>query len=182
MAPSRVALVRAVNLGGGTVVGMEALRHMGEAMGLQDVRTVLRSGNLVFREERSSSLDLERRLAAEATHALGIRTEFFVRTREEWHSICERNPFPEAASSDPSHLVVTVLKQAPSTRSWESLRAAIPGREQVEGGGREAYLVYPDGIGRSRLTARLIERHLGTIGTSRNWNTVSRLDALLSPG
>ncbi len=40
------------------------------------------------------------------------------------------------------------------------------------------YIVYPDGIGRSRLTGTLIETKLGTRGTGRNWNTVVKLEAL----
>jgi len=48
----------------------------------------------------------------------------------------------------------------------------------VHGDGQQAYIVYPDGIGRSRLTAALIERKLATRGTARNWNTVMKLAAL----
>jgi uncharacterized protein (DUF1697 family) len=44
--------------------------------------------------------------------------------------------------------------------------------------GRCAYIVYPDGIGRSRLTAAMIEKHLETRGTARNWNSVLKLDTL----
>ena len=44
--------------------------------------------------------------------------------------------------------------------------------------GREAYIVYPDGMGRSRLTATVIDRALKTSGTARNWNTVRKLAAL----
>ena len=39
------------------------------------------------------------------------------------------------------------------------------------------YLYAPDGIGRSKLAAQ-VEKKLGVPGTSRNWNTVSRLIAL----
>jgi uncharacterized protein (DUF1697 family) len=45
-------------------------------------------------------------------------------------------------------------------------------------GGRELYIVYPDGIGRSKLTIAVIERTLATRGTARNWNTVRKLGAL----
>jgi uncharacterized protein (DUF1697 family) len=38
--------------------------------------------------------------------------------------------------------------------------------------------VYPDGIGRSRLTNRVIETKLDTRGTGRNWNTVLKLAEL----
>jgi len=48
----------------------------------------------------------------------------------------------------------------------------------VAGAGREIFAVYPDGIGRSRLTMAVIEKHLGVRGTARNWNTVLKLDAL----
>jgi uncharacterized protein (DUF1697 family) len=52
------------------------------------------------------------------------------------------------------------------------------GPEILHGEGRQACIVYPDGIGRSRLTAALIERKLATRGTARNWNTVMKLAAL----
>jgi uncharacterized protein (DUF1697 family) len=41
--------------------------------------------------------------------------------------------------------------------------------------GNQLYVVYPAGIGRSRLTLKLIERELGTRGTGRNWNTVLKI-------
>jgi uncharacterized protein (DUF1697 family) len=56
----------------------------------------------------------------------------------------------------------------------------VGGRERVIGAGRQAYIVYPDGIGRSKLTASLIESRLKTRSTSRNWNTVRKLDQMLS--
>jgi uncharacterized protein (DUF1697 family) len=61
-----------------------------------------------------------------------------------------------------------------------ALQKAIVGREIVRAQGRSAYIVYPDGIGRSKLTAAMIEKKLGTRGTGRNWNTVLKLAALAS--
>jgi uncharacterized protein (DUF1697 family) len=70
------------------------------------------------------------------------------------------------------------LKSAPRAPQVEALRAAIKGRERVEVDGRHAYLFYPDGIGRSKLTNAVIESRLGARGTGRNWNTVQKLAAL----
>ena len=53
-----------------------------------------------------------------------------------------------------------VLKQAPNPADVKVLRAGITGREVVEAVGAQAYLVYPDGVGRLRLTTELIERTL----------------------
>jgi uncharacterized protein (DUF1697 family) len=59
-----------------------------------------------------------------------------------------------------------------------ALQGAIKGREQVRVKGRQAYITYPDGIGRSKLTMAVIEKALGTRGTGRNWNTVLKLGDL----
>lgn len=175
-----IALLRAVNLGGATQVSMSALRGLLAQMGFRDVRSLLQSGNLVFRQDDARASDLEHRLEERSARSLGLRTDFFVRTEAEWRRIIERNPFPREAARDPSHLVVTALRTRPSADAWEALRAAIRGPERFVGAGRQAYIVYPDGIGRSKLTARLIEDTLGTRGTSRNWNTVTKLGALAS--
>ena len=109
---------------------------------------------------------------------MGFEAEFFVRSAADWRSIVKSNPFPGEAARDPNHLLVTVLKTAPSPRQWQDLADAITGREKVVPSGRVGYFVYPDGIGRSKLTPTLLERKLGTRGTSRNWNTVRKLDEL----
>jgi uncharacterized protein (DUF1697 family) len=51
-------------------------------------------------------------------------------------------------------------------------------REIVRAKGRQAYIYYVDGVGRSKLTNSLIEQKLGTRATGRNWNTVLKLGAL----
>ena len=71
-----------------------------------------------------------------------------------------------------------LLKDAPESAAVSGLQKAIVGREVVRATGRQAYIVYPDGVGRSRLTTALIERKLGTRCTLRNWNTVVKLGTL----
>jgi len=175
----RIALLRAVNVAGSGMVSMEALRDLLGKMRFADVRSVIQSGNLVFRTRSGDNGALERRLESEVARTLGLRTEIFVRTAPEWTDVVRQNPFPEMAKRDPGHLVLTVLRESPPPSAWDALRSAIRGREEVRGIGRQAYFVYPDGTGRSTLTPALIERKLGTRGTSRNWNTVTRLERLL---
>jgi len=176
--PVYVGLLRAVNVGGAAQVSMEALRATLTRIGLVGVRSLLQSGNVVFQSKVLASDPLERTLEDRVARELKLRTDFFLRTAEEWSSIVTRNPFRREAEEAPGYLVVTVLKAAPSPENWKALDAAIQGPERVQGVGREAYIVYPDGQGRSRLTLSVIERNLGTSGTSRNWNTVSKLAQL----
>jgi uncharacterized protein (DUF1697 family) len=156
---------------------MSDLRGLLARLGLKDAQSLLQSGNLVFRSDARTG-DLERLLEAEADKRLGLRTEFFVRTAEEWKALIARNPFHAAAESDPSHFVVVFLKDAPDAKRVGALQAAITGPERVLSEGRQAYITYPAGIGNSRLNAGVIDRALGTRGTGRNWNTVLKLGAL----
>jgi len=148
-------------------------------LGFVNVHTLLQSGNAVFDAPQSSSAQIEARLEDEAENALGLHTDFFVRGASDWRKIVAANPYPEAAQSDPAHLVLLALKASPGTTAGKALLAAIVGRETVRLAGKHAYAFYPDGQGRSKLTNALIERHLGTRATARNWNTVLRLAALL---
>ena len=175
-----VALLRAINLAGRAAVAMSDLRDLFTALGFTGVRTLLQSGNVVFRSPARSIATIERTLEAEAVERLGVPTEFFIRTAAEWQRLVANNPFAEEARSDPGHLLAMVLKRTPAQKDVEALQAAIKGREIVRAGEKHAYIVYPDGVGRSRLTNALIERTLGTRGTGRNWNTVLKLAALLS--
>jgi uncharacterized protein (DUF1697 family) len=174
---THVALLRGVNVGGNRKVAMADLRALLARLGLADARTLLQSGNVVFRSGARPG-DLERLLEAEARARLGLQTDFFVRTADEWQAVVACNPCRSAAASDPSHLVVMFLKEAPAAASVKALRASITGPETVHADGRQAYIVYPAGIGNSRLTAAVIDRMLGTRGTGRNWNTVLKLGAL----
>ena len=173
-----VALLRAVNLPSHNKAGMAELRKLLAELGFEDVQSLLQSGNLVFRSESRTSGQLEGLLEAEAKKRLGLETDFFVRTASEWKTLVAGNPFPEEAERDPGHLIVMFLKAEPDAKDVAALQAAIKGREVVRAKGRHAYIVYPDGIGRSRLTNVLIEKKLGSRGTGRNWNTVLKLGAV----
>jgi uncharacterized protein (DUF1697 family) len=173
-----VALLRAVNLAGHNAIAMSALRDILSGLGLSEVRTVLQSGNIIFRGAARTPKELESLFGREAKAKLRLDTDFFVRSAKDWKILIERNPFPEEASRDPAHLVVIFLKDTPSAQSLAELQASIRGREVVCLEGKQAYIVYPDGIGRSRLTNAVIEARLRTRGTGRNWNTVLRVAAL----
>lgn len=161
---------------------MTSLRSLLEELGFRGARSLLQSGNLVFQAAGRTPAGLERLLEETTDQRLGVTTEYFVRTSDEWSRIVAANPFRREAKEDPGHLLVVCLKQAPAAADVKSLQAAIRGPEIVRAEDRQAYIVYPDGVGRSKLTAALIERKLGTRGTARNWNTVLKLQAAVTAG
>ncbi len=173
-----VALLRAVNVGGSRPVAMSDLRSLFSALGYGPVQTLLQSGNVVFTSS-SGAGELESILETRAQSELDLETDFFVRSSKQWEALVQRNPFMRAAQSEPSKLGVMFLKKAPSARAVGSLQSSIKGPELIRARGKQAYVVYPNGIGRSRLTGAVIEKALASRGTARNWNTVLRIKSVV---
>jgi uncharacterized protein (DUF1697 family) len=168
--PAYVALLRGVNVGGKGLLAMSDLRALCEKAGFTGVRTYIQSGNVVFGSrlgEAGVKGALERALALK----MGRPVRAMVRRGDEIESVLARNPFQSAPGN---RVLVLFLDEAPPKNALAGLE--IPGREQVKLDGRELFVHYPDGMGRSRLKLKLAEQ-----GTGRNINTVARLAALVSP-
>ena len=173
-----IALLRAVNVGGRSLVTSATLKSFFDVLGFEDATTLLNSGNVVFGSSARKGAALETFLAQEAKKRLKLETDFIVRNAKEWRAVIDGNPFRKEAISDPGRLVVMALIAEPAKSAIVALQKAIPGREKIASHGRELYIVYPDGQGGSKLQAQLI-RHLGVRGTARNWNTALKLLALV---
>ena len=172
-----IALLRGVNVGGRNAVPMAELRDLAEACGFAKPRTLLQSGNLVF-TARAARAACEDRLEHAIAERFGVRIVVVARDLAAWTHAIDANPFAREARDDPSHVLVTCAKTTPAAGAQARLEAAILGRERAQLRGDVAYVVYPDGIGTSKLTPQKIEKALGTPVTARNWNTVCKLREL----
>lgn len=172
-AAARIAVLRAVNVGGRNML-MAELRDLVTGLGFSDVRTLLQSGNLVFRGEGAADA-IEARLEAESEKHFGFLADFLVRDLSEWEAMIAANPFKDEARDQPARLGVVALKAPVRAERLAALTAWIKGPEYAAAHGRAAYVFYPDGMGQSKLLLPVIERQLGSRGTVRNWNTVLKL-------
>lgn len=168
-----IALIRGINVGNKTV-RMAELKASCEKLGFEEVRTLLQSGNVVFRTGEKDRAKVARQIEG----VLGVEAKVILRSDAELKKAIEANPMPDEAKSDPSHYVVYFLDGKPSAAALQALRDAYAGPERFELKGAELYIHYGAGMGRSKLTIALIERKLGVSGTARNWNTVTKLGAM----
>jgi uncharacterized protein (DUF1697 family) len=174
-----VALLRAVNVAGHNSISMADLKAVAAGAGLGEPRTLLQSGNLLFESPARSSAGLEKVLETALAKELSLKTPVVVRSLAEWRAAIAANPHESEARKDPGHLLLMPLKGKPAAAAVAALQGAIVGRETVSAVGNALYLIYPDGVGRSRLTSSLIEKKMGVAGTARNWNTVLKVLAAL---
>jgi uncharacterized protein (DUF1697 family) len=174
--PTRyVALLRAINLGKARQVDMTRLREILTARGHGDVRTHLRSGNVVLDStlpEAALAADLSAAIAEE----FGFDVPVVVRTGTELAAVVAGDPFATVAT-DPARYLVTFMAEPPDPAAVDALPPAEGGGDYLVRG-RELYLWLPDGIQNTPLASWKWDRLIGRPGTARNWNTVVRLAEL----
>jgi uncharacterized protein (DUF1697 family) len=154
---------------------MEDLRAVHEALELRDVRTYVQSGNVVFRTEERDPARLTARLERAIEKKFGFHSDVILRTASELRDVVARNPFAKRRGLEPAKLVDTFLAADPGNAARAEIRKLPVTPEELHIDGREMYVYFPDGQGRSKLPAARIERLLGTTGTARNWNSVTKL-------
>jgi uncharacterized protein (DUF1697 family) len=162
-----VALLRAINVGGTGNLLMAELRALCAACGLHDAATFIQSGNVVFRSALPAA-KVKAQLEKAVTAKVGKPVTALVRTAGELAAIAKRSPFPGA---DPSRVLVTFLDDAPEAALVADLKT--PGKEKVVLFGRELFVYYPAGVGRSKLKLAFAKS-----GTARNLATVAKLAEL----
>lgn len=169
-----IALFRGINVGGaGTLPMKELKRILEEELELRNVRTYIQSGNVVFEGPKTKAGTLAKKIAEAVEKERGFRPEVMVLEPKELQGAMEANPFPEG-ESDPKSLHLTFLATPPEKPDMESLEGLKKENERYALLGKVFYLHAPDGIGRSKLAAR-IEKAMGTAGTARNWRSVCKI-------
>lgn len=167
---THVALLRAVNVGG-RKVNMKALTAVFEGLGLSDVTTYVQSGNVVF---KAAEHPLPETLEAAIEQEFGIDVTVLLRTSRELAAVVKRNPFLEAGA-DRTQLYVTFLAETPDKDALAAVDTAKFEPDAFRLAGRELYLRFPNGYGRTKLSNDFFERRLQLRATTRNWNTVTKL-------
>lgn len=170
-----ISMLRGVNVGGHNKIKMEALREVYTSMGLQDVRSYIQSGNLIFRtNERDLNL-LAKEIRAGIEKSSGIHCEVVLRSAGELRDAIARNPFGKRREIEPRKLLVSFLASEPGAEARAALAKLKTEPEELRLDGREMYIYFPNGMARPKMSWAAVERTLKTPFTGRNWNSVTKL-------
>ena len=168
-----VALLRAINLGKTRKVPMPELRGLAEGLGYRDVRSHIQSGNLIFATADPAPTIVDA-LETAIRDRFGFDVPVILRTAGEMAAVARSHPFA-ADEEDPAKLHVVFYAEALSTEAVDAVLARDLSPDRVTVSGREAFVHYPEGAGRSRLNLQ----PLGP-GTARNWRVVQALAQIIS--
>jgi uncharacterized protein (DUF1697 family) len=174
-----VALLRGINVGRAKRIAMTDLRTCVGAAGGSEVRTILASGNVCFAGPKRSPLDWSSKIRSEIQKRAGFDCSVLVLRASEFRAITRDNPILEAVSDGSRFLVAYFETGAIRAKLAAKMPpAALPDRFAL--GPDAAYLACPAGVLDSPLSIAFTKL-AGEGVTTRNWNTVLRIEAALIP-
>src|SRR5256885_5662444 len=120
--PVIISMLRAVNLVRHNRIKMDALRTLYTSLKLEDPRTYVQSGNVIFRTKERDLVLVAKKIQNGIERSFGFRPEVILRTTSELRDVIARNPFAKRRGIDPRKLLVTFLAGDPGAEARELIR------------------------------------------------------------
>jgi uncharacterized protein (DUF1697 family) len=177
---THVALLRGINVGGKNLIKMADLKACFEANGYVDVVTYIQSGNVVFTARGVGAPELANRIERMLSETFGhYDASVVLRTKAQMRAIVDKAP--TGFGTDPAGFRYDVIfLKAPLTA--KTAMGSISMREGVDEVVPGSGVLYSSRLV-SRLTQSRINKIVGTPAyanmTIRNWNTTTKLTAML---
>jgi uncharacterized protein (DUF1697 family) len=166
-----IAFLRAINVGGTTILKMSDLKRMFESFGLGNVETYIQTGNVIFDSDESRTSKLEKRIERQLAEASGKQIRLFLRTTREVAAMAEVCPF---APQDGETVHVAILEKKPDKNRVAFLLSLRSEADDFAVAGKEVFNLRRDRDA-SIFSNNFIEKTLGVSGTTRNLTTIKKL-------
>ncbi|TNE70941.1 DUF1697 domain-containing protein [bacterium] len=174
-----VAWLRGINVGGHHKVPMKDLKSLLEKLGFSDVKTLLNSGNVVFKSEISNEKELENVLENEFKIYFGFPISTIVCPKEQIQNLISLNPFANIKLTPDLRFYISFLKELPTIKlefPWISDDKSF----QIIVVISKMIVSYLDvSVSKTTKGMESMEKMYGKQITTRNWNTIEKIAALM---
>jgi uncharacterized protein (DUF1697 family) len=169
-----VALLRGINVGGKNKIKMEILREICIALGFQNVKTYINSGNLVFETAKIDDKKLAEKIESAIEKEFALKIKVIVRTIKEIENIIKNNPFAGQIENDKDLHVFFLDEELPNEKR-ELLLSNNNENEMFAVQNREIFCLLRVSVLDSLIGKDYIGKKLKVFATARNWRTVNKI-------
>jgi len=148
--------------------------------GLQNVRTYIQSGNVIFEHEAHHPKELAKQIHDVISEHNGFQVPVIVITAAQFSDVFSSNPFLNERNEDVSKLHVTFLSEKPRQKYLDKIAEVTHPPDECIIRDKVVYLYCPDGYGRTKFTNNFFEHHLNVTASTRNWKTMIKLHQMLN--
>ncbi|WP_024772627.1 DUF1697 domain-containing protein [Aquimarina macrocephali] len=174
-----VALLRGINVSGHHKVPMAELRKEMENLNFEKVITILNSGNIIFDSTKGDAKSLEKTISDHLAKTFGFPIPTIIRKSEMMYDLLDRDPFKDILVTKDIRLYVSFLKEDVETDlqlPWTSDNNAFKIIDKID---KTIVSVLDLSITKTPKGMEVLERYFGKHITTRNWNTIKRIEKKL---
>jgi uncharacterized protein (DUF1697 family) len=175
-----VALLRGINVGGSNIIKMTDLRAAFEAAGFVDVETYIQSGNVVFSARPGNKGKLTSRIEQALGAAFAYDSVVVVVSAPELARVVAQAPPAFGEQPERFRYDVLFVKEPLTPRDALAQVPARPGVDDVGAGQHALYFRRLISKAAQSHLPRLTQRPVYRSITIRNWNTTTKLLAMVS--
>ncbi|NRA94449.1 MAG: DUF1697 domain-containing protein [Psychroserpens sp.] len=170
-----IALLRGINVGGHRKVPMAELREVLSKCGLEQVKTYIQSGNVIFRSSKEDLKVLEQLIQSAILNQFGFEVPVLIRTPKSLKLVLETCPFEHEKKENSYFILLSDIPKKELVNEVSEI--------QFE---NEAFVIIKDclyfhssvGYGRTKFNMNSMEKKLKVQATSRNYKTMLKLIAM----
>jgi uncharacterized protein (DUF1697 family) len=109
-----VAFLRAINVGGRNLIGMDELIRIFTSAGFKNVRTYIQSGNVIFDSASANSSAVRKKIEKKLHAALGFEVPVILCMLSELEEMIKTTPFKQAPAGTDVVFLADEPVRAPS--------------------------------------------------------------------
>ena len=169
-----VAFLRGINVGGKNKIKMENLREVFSALGFENVKTYINSGNVIFETAKTSDKKLAEKIENAIEKQFGLQIKTMVRSVSEIENIIKNNPFDGEFENEKDLHVFFLDEELPEDKR-ELLLEQNNEKEKISVCRREIFYLKLLDFSDSLMGKDYIGKKLKVSATARNWRTVNKV-------
>ncbi len=170
-----ISILRGINVSGKKLIKMDALVHLFEDLGYENVTTYVQSGNVVFSSSQTNLKKIESKIYDKINETFEFDVPNIVLTIDTLQQIIDENPFLKDETKNTEFLYYTFLSSEPENTEMDQFEKLKGEDEELYLTNRVVYLYCPNGYSKTKLTNNAIEKLLNVVTTTRNNNTTTAL-------
>ncbi len=174
-----IAFLRGINVSGHHKVPMAELRTTMETLKCKRVQTLLNSGNLIFESETTDLKQLEKGISTHLEQTFGFPIPTILRKAATLVRLLKNNPFKDIELNKDLRFYVSFLRKDPEgdlKLPWQSDDQSFKIMSLIDG---TVISVLDLSIGKTPKALAAFEKFFGKEITTRNWNTIKRIEKKL---
>jgi uncharacterized protein (DUF1697 family) len=174
-----VALLRGINVGGHNIIKMTDLKACFETLGLQDVSTYIQSGNVIFSSDELGIAKLTEQIESALSKTFNYKSRLVLRSKKQLKAIITKAPKGFGTKPDTYRYDVIFLKGPLTAAKAMKSVTMEEGVDKVYAGTGVLYFSRLISKASQSHIARLVTLPVSQNMTIRNWNTTTKLLALM---